>query len=156
MQPWRTNRWLRTVRNSTMMLNQTTGALQLATRYFVFSPVVTGRRADKLGDHWQGPYEILGRDTPVTYLVDMPERHKRHRTVHVEAMKLWVESTLPIHYVRPETEPQYDLPDYHSSTELALEGIRHSLPPDQLTQLITLLRSLSLFSEASRLSLTPN
>ena len=59
----------------------------------------------------------------------------------MEAMKLWVEPTLPIHYVRPETEPQHDLPDYHSSTELALEGIRHSLPPDQLTQLITLLRS---------------
>ena len=48
----------------------------IGDKVLVFSPVVTGRRADKLGDRWQGPYEILGRVTPVTYLVDMPERHK--------------------------------------------------------------------------------
>ena len=58
--------------------------------------------------------------------------HRRQRL-----LKQWPR----IHYVRPETEPQHDLPDYHSSTELALESIRHSLTPDQLTQLITLLKS---------------
>ena len=66
------------------------------TKVLVFSPVVTGKCVEKLSDRWHGPYTILGKITPVTYLVDMPDRTKHQRTVHVEAIKPWVGPTLPI------------------------------------------------------------
>ena len=44
-------------------------------KVLVFAPIVTGTRSDKLADRWQGPFTILGKVTPVTYLVDMPECH---------------------------------------------------------------------------------
>ena len=40
----------------------------------VFSPVVTGKATEKLQDRWQGHYKVIGKVTPVPYLV---ERHKR-------------------------------------------------------------------------------
>ena len=46
------------------------------TEVLVFAPIVTGRRSDKLTDRWQGPFIILGKVNPVTYLVDMPECQK--------------------------------------------------------------------------------
>ena len=54
----------------------------------VFTPPITGRKTDKLTDRWSGPYSILGRLSPVTYEVDMPERHKKQRTVHVTMLHI--------------------------------------------------------------------
>ena len=68
-----------------------TGIIQNGTNVLVFSPV---------DDRWQGPYTILGKIAPVTYLVDKPDRTKRHRTVYVEAIKPWVEPMLPIHHIK--------------------------------------------------------
>ena len=56
---------------------------KIGDKVLVFSPVVTGKRNDKLSDRWQGPYTIFGQVTPVTYMVDMQERNKKHRTVHL-------------------------------------------------------------------------
>ena len=50
--------------------------IQIGDKVLAFVPVITGSRAEKLTDRWQGPYEILGKVTPVTYLVNMPERRK--------------------------------------------------------------------------------
>ena len=41
----------------------------IGDKVLVFSPVITGRRPDKLNDRWQGPYEVLGKVSPVSYLV---------------------------------------------------------------------------------------
>lgn len=41
----------------------------------------------KLASQWQGPYSVIAQISPVTYQIDMPERHKRHRTFHVNMLK---------------------------------------------------------------------
>ena len=46
----------------------------IGTKVLVFASAITGTRAEKLSDCWQGPYEIPGTVTPVTYVVDMQER----------------------------------------------------------------------------------
>lgn len=47
---------------------------------------------------------VIGKVTPVNYLVGMPERHRKHCTVHVEALKKWFEPSLSIiSYTRPQT-----------------------------------------------------
>ena len=78
-------------------LKAKTRDFSIGTKVLVFAPAITGTRAEKLRDRWQGPYEILGKVTPVTYLVDMPELKKKHCTVHVEAVRQWREPSLPIH-----------------------------------------------------------
>ena len=71
------------------------------TKVLVFSPIVTGKHVEKLNDRWQG---ILGkiRDIPSR----LPDRTKRHRTVHVMAIKHWVEPTLPIDHIRLQLQRQ--------------------------------------------------
>ena len=59
---------------------------EIGDKVLVFSPVITRKCSEKLCDRWQGPYSVIGKVSTVIYLVDMPERHKRHRTVHIEAM----------------------------------------------------------------------
>ena len=66
---------------------------EIGDKVLVFSPVITGKHSEKLCDRWQGPYSVIGKVTTVIYLVDMPGRHKRHRTVHIEAIKAWIEPT---------------------------------------------------------------
>ena len=72
---------------------------EIGDKVLVFSPVITGKHSEKLCDRWQGPYSVIGKVSTVIYLVDMPKRHKRHRTVHIEAMKVWIEPTLSVHHI---------------------------------------------------------
>ena len=44
---------------------------------------------DKLQAAWHGPYQVLKKITPVTYVIDVPEKRKRERTMHVNALKMW-------------------------------------------------------------------
>ena len=48
----------------------------IGDKVLVFSPVVQGKRTEKLADRWQGPYSVLTKVTPVTSLIDMPERNR--------------------------------------------------------------------------------
>lgn len=82
-------------------------------RVLVFTPAFTGHKGDKLDDRWCGPYTILGRLSPVTYSVDMPERHKKTRSVHVTALKRWQPPISNISYISADTEDNTNLPDYH-------------------------------------------
>ena len=69
---------------------------EVGSKVLVYAPVVSGKHSDKFTDRWHGPYIILGKVSPVTCVVDMPEKHKRHRTVHVEALKACIEPSLPL------------------------------------------------------------
>ena len=108
-------------------------------KVLVFSPVITGKRSDKLADRWQGPYKVLGKVSPVTYIVDMPERHKRHRTVHVTAMKSWIEPTLSILHIHSVTPTDHDLPDYRCESLVDLNALTQSLSSDKQEALKALL-----------------
>ena len=41
----------------------------------------------------------LKKISPVTYVVNVPEHHTKKRPVHVDAMKMWLEPTIPIHHI---------------------------------------------------------
>ena len=50
----------------------------------------------KLQDTWDGPFEVLSQVSPVTYVIAVPNRRKRKKTVHVNMLKHW---TTPDAYV---------------------------------------------------------
>ena len=108
----------------------------MRTKVLVFAPIVTGRCSDKLMDRWQGPFTILGKVTQDTYLVDMSECQKRHRMVHVEALKKWFEPTLPVHHIRCVADRSHDLPDYHPNPQDEKPSIDESLTEKQKQQLL--------------------
>ncbi len=43
----------------------------------------------KLDAQWQGPYSVIEQVPPVTYAIDMADRKKKKRTVHVNMLKPW-------------------------------------------------------------------
>ncbi len=100
----------------------------------VFTPTITGKKTDKLTDRWSGPYSILGRLSPVTYEVDMPEKHKKQRTVHVTALKLWHPPIANVAYLSADVEDSPELPDYHSQPPVTEADIGPSLETSQHTE----------------------
>lgn len=72
-------------------------------KVLVFTPAIT--------------YTIPGRLSPVTYMVDMPERHKHTRSVHVTALKGWQSPISNIAYISVEHTDTADVPDYHPRQE---------------------------------------
>ena len=78
----------------------------------VFTPVITGSKVSKLQDRWEGPFEVIEQVSQMTYHVDIQDRRKRIRTMHVTAMKAWlplVHDIACLSVVNPECP---DLPDY--------------------------------------------
>ena len=43
----------------------------------------------------------------------MPDKHKHQRTVHVDALKQWLEPTLSLLHMLVLDPPNYNTPDYH-------------------------------------------
>ena len=93
----------------------TTTSFHKGDQVLVFTPAFSGHRSQKLEDRWCGPYTILGSLSPVTYSVDMPERHKRTRSVHITALKLWIPPGSNILYIF--TDPS-SLQSYQTTVHL--------------------------------------
>ena len=90
-------------------------------------PVVNEKHSDKLADKWHGRYIILGKVSPVTYVVDMPVKHKRHRTAHVQALKPWIEPSLPLLQLDISVDSTLSNPDYHRGSPQAKPAFDTSL-----------------------------
>ena len=103
----------------------------------VFTPAFSGHHSQKLEDRWCGPYTILGSLSPVTYSVDIPERHKRTRSVHVKALKLWIPPVSNILYISTDPSVITELPDYCLPTS-AEPQIGPTLTPVQRQDIIHL------------------
>lgn len=43
----------------------------------------------KLRAQWQGPYTVVRKIGDTNYVVEMPDKRKRHRTFHVNMLKQW-------------------------------------------------------------------
>jgi hypothetical protein len=43
----------------------------------------------KLKTQWHGPYTVVAQVSPVTHQIDMPDKRKRHHTLHVNMLKEW-------------------------------------------------------------------
>ena len=44
---------------------------------------------NKLLAQWQGPYSVVRQVSPVTYEIDMSNRRKKRKIVHVNMLKRW-------------------------------------------------------------------
>ena len=121
----------------------------IADKVLVFSPVVTGKLTAKLQDRWQGPYEIIGKVSPVTYLVEMPDRHKRRRSVHVEALLAWIPPVMALYSSEEENVLKHsDPPDYRPSAKTDEISTDPELSENKKQELEDLVRKLQ--SDAGR------
>ena len=105
---------------------------QFATgdQVLVFTPAITRKRYDKITDRWSGPFTFLGKLTPVTYTIDIPERHKKCRTVHATAMHVWYPPVAKVSYISAEAARE-DLPDYHPEQPETHPEVRNILSSEQ-------------------------
>ena len=86
---------------------------------------------------------MLGKISPITYLIDMPDRHKRYRTVHVESMKIWTEPILSILYIRSVSSPEHDLPEYRTVVTTDISTLVHNLTSDKQKEVLDFLNQHS-------------
>lgn len=114
----------------------TTCKYAIADQVLVFSPAVSGHKGAKLQDRWCGPYSVIGQLSPVTYCVDMPDHHKRQRSVHVTALKRWTPPIADISIITEDLPTHDDLPDYHNSSPLDPPVLDPSLSTQQRTDLL--------------------
>ena len=63
--------------------------------------VLAPRLQNKLEFHWSVPYTIVKKVSPVTYMIDMPEKRKRHRVCHVNRLKPWHTPVADVLYCNP-------------------------------------------------------
>ena len=69
----------------------------------------------------------------------MPERHKWHRTVHIEAMKAWIEPTLSVHHIRTVLDQKHEIPDYIAQTIEDDRSLVRPVHPDHQPAVIDVL-----------------
>ena len=90
----------------------------------------------KLVCEWQGPYEVVEKKSPVTYVIDVSDSRKRLRTFHINALKEWV-SPVPAVLSVAESEEVEPLTWQDESTE---EPAKSNLTPEQEQDLGKLLQ----------------
>ena len=90
---------------------------QVKERHFSPGDQVLVRIVDpggKLGDRWDGPYEIRKKIGEVTYQLAVPQRHNKKMTAHVNRLKMWnapdasVLRVIVADEVEPEVKPVHD------------------------------------------------
>ena len=106
-----------------------------------FNPAFTGHKGDELADRWCGPYTMLGQPTPVTYSIDMPERHKKTRSVHVTALNSWQPPVANISYISVVPTNKVEVPDYHHQQSDEAPQFCPQLTPMQFQEIAAVLNS---------------
>ena len=87
----------------------------------------------KLQDTWDGPFEVLSQVSPVTYVIAVPNRRKRKKTVHVNMLKHWttpdasVLSVLLLHDEEDEEIVSTVKDDEHPRTEQQRHQLNQTL-----------------------------
>lgn len=107
--------------------------------------VLAPHAQNKLQFHWSGPYSIVRKVSPVTYVIDMPEKRRRHRLCHVNR---WHTPTAEVLYCNavPDGPPDgsleesTDIPTWKDGDSEDLPIISPELSSDQRSQLLELLR----------------
>ena len=63
----------------------------------------------KLGDFWEGPYQIEGRVSPVTYRIQVPGKPQHSRILHCNLLRKWTTPAAKIHRVAILEEDEGDV-----------------------------------------------
>ena len=63
----------------------------------------------KLGDFWEGPYQIEGRVSPVTYRIQVPGKPQHPRILHCNLLRKWTTPAAKIHRVAILEEDEGDI-----------------------------------------------
>ena len=63
----------------------------------------------KLDDHWDGPYEVTRKITPVTYELAVHHRRAKVMVVHINSLKPWIPVEAPaLRVVVADDEPEVE------------------------------------------------
>jgi hypothetical protein len=68
-------------------------------------PADSGLSSDKLKPRFIGPFTLLERRSPVTFLVDPPPSYKIHNIFHVDLFRRYTESPLAFGRRTPAPPP---------------------------------------------------
>ena len=60
----------------------------------------------KLGDSWEGPYQIERQVSPVTYYVQVPGKPNHSKLLHCNMLRRWTTPAIKIHRVATITEEE--------------------------------------------------
>ena len=74
----------------------------------------------KVGDSWEGPYQIARQVSPVTYQIQVPGKPKQVRILHCNLLRLWHAPVDRVHRVAIISEEEEDI-EFSSSLTLARE-----------------------------------
>ena len=83
----------------------------------VRKPVLHG----KLGDSWDGPYQVEKQVSPVTYLVQVPGQSNKYKVLHCNMLRKWNTPAAKIHRVAIVHEEEGD-GDFPSGLTLVRDG----------------------------------
>ena len=117
---------------------------QIGDEVFVLLPTNTS----KLLARWQGPYQVLRRMGKVDYLVDMHDRRKRKRILHVNMLRKWHNPTVAATSFAAEDVPfdsgEYDVPVWKKEdTAQPQPAIGEQLSTNERREVEELLRQYS-------------
>ena len=70
-------------------------SFKVGDQVLVRKPVLHG----KLGDSWDGPYEVVKKVSPVTYSVQVPGKPTKAKTLHCNMLRKWTTPAARIHRV---------------------------------------------------------
>ena len=91
---------------------------------------------------------------PVTYVVEMPDKHKTMRTVHVETIKHGYHCHMTIHSVQEDQEADdQEIPDYRPSPRKAEPQIADQIQPDVKNKLLLIIEQYQLGHKLGQTSL---
>ena len=99
---------------------------------------------NKLLAQWQGPYQVIKRLGKVNYVIDMHDRKKRRRVVHINMLKRWHTPIFDGWAENHQVEDEEDIPDWrdrHSQATTPMLG--KQLSTNQQHDLQELLKEVS-------------
>ena len=81
----------------------------------------------KLGDTWDGPYQVGKAISPVTYLIQVPGKHHKSKVLHSNLLKKWTTPVANIHRVSTFVEEEDCLSEQPPGLILARENFEPSV-----------------------------
>ena len=103
---------------------------------------------EKLETPWRGPYKILKKLSPTSYLIEVPEARKKQRQIHVNSLKEWTQpktQVLEASLILPDEEEdiqQAEISVQPLEIELGkMPNISEQLQPNQRKDIENLVKS---------------
>ena len=98
-------RWVQTQQKAWYNRNARERTLKPGDRVLVLLPTASS----KLLAQWQGPYEVVKLVGKANYLVEMPDRRKKKKVLHVNMLKKWNEPVSSRYFVSEASDGEDEM-----------------------------------------------